>query len=103
MSSQSAKRSNTVGIRQLKAELSHHLRRVQAGEILRVTDRNRIIATISPALASEGDDPAVQWARALVAAGKASWSGQRLTVPPRPARLRPGAPTVSDAVLEDRR
>lgn len=90
-----------VGIRQLKAELSQHLRRVQAGETISITDRGRIIATISPATNAE-DPPGVQWARAMVAAGKASWSGGKPTGSGRPARLR-GTATVSDAVIEDRR
>lgn len=102
MSSGPRKLPNAVGIRQLKAELSHHLRRVQAGEIIQVTDRNRVIATINPVSASEGDDPAVRWARALVAAGKASWAGGKPTGSVRPARLR-GTATVADAVIEDRR
>ncbi len=102
MPSRAARKTNTIGIRQLKAELSQHLRRVEAGETIQVTDRGRIIATINPAARLEKDHPAVQWARALVAAGKASWSGQRLTPPKRAARLR-GTATVSDAVIEDRR
>lgn len=102
MSARSGPRTTTVGIRQLKAELSHHLRRVQAGEIIQVTDRSRVIATINPVSASEGDDPATRWARALVAAGKASWAGGKPAGPSRPARLR-GTATVADAVIEDRR
>ena len=102
MSEGAIKGPNTVGIRRLKAELSRHLRRVQAGEIIQVTDRNRVIATINPVLAGDTDDPAVQWARALVAAGKASWSGGKPGGSPRPARLR-GTATVADAVIEDRR
>lgn len=96
-----ARSANSIGIRQLKAELSRHLRRVEAGETIHVTDRGRLVATIIPA-AQPDEHPAVQYARALVAAGKATWSGQRLTVPKRPARLR-GTATVSDAVIEDRR
>jgi antitoxin (DNA-binding transcriptional repressor) of toxin-antitoxin stability system len=75
---------------------------VQAGETLQVTDRGRVIATINPVIRLQDEHPAVQWARALVAAGKASWSGQRLVPPKRAARLR-GTATVSDAVIEDRR
>jgi antitoxin (DNA-binding transcriptional repressor) of toxin-antitoxin stability system len=102
MPSRAARKTNTIGIRQLKAELSRHLRRVEAGETIQVTDRGRVIATINPVAQPEEDHPAVQWARALVAAGKASWSGQRLKPPEHAARLR-GTATVSDAVIEDRR
>ena len=95
-------KANSIGIRQLKAELSQHLRRVEAGETIQVTDRGRVIATLNPVVPLEEEHPAVQWARSLVAAGKASWSGQRLRPPRQLARLR-GNATVSDAVIEDRR
>ena len=93
--------TRTIGIRRLKAELSKQLRRVEAGETIEVTDRGRVIATITPAVKRE-DSPGVRWARAMVAAGKASWSGSKLTPPKRAAQLR-GTATVSDAVIEDRR
>ena len=38
----------TVGIRELKSRLSHYVRRVEAGEVLMVTDRGRIVAEIGP-------------------------------------------------------
>ena len=38
----------TVGIRELKAHLSRHLKRVRSGTRLMVTGRGRSIATISP-------------------------------------------------------
>jgi prevent-host-death family protein len=103
MPARAARKTNSVGIRQLKAELSQHLRRVQAGETIQLTDRGRVIATITPAAQPDEDHPAVQWARALVAAGKASWSGGKPVGSIRPARLKAGSPTVSDAVIEDRR
>lgn len=101
MDAKSRRSPPSIGIRQLKAELSRHLRRVEAGETIAVTDRGRVIATIHPVSPVE-EHPAVQWARAMVAAGKMSWSGKKLTPPKRPARLR-GSATVSDAVIEDRR
>lgn len=100
-----ARRTSTssIGIRQLKAELSQQLRRVEAGETIAVTDRGRVIATINPVVKTADDDhPAVQWARRMVAEGKATWSGGKPRGSDRPARLR-GTATVSDAVLEDRR
>jgi antitoxin (DNA-binding transcriptional repressor) of toxin-antitoxin stability system len=36
----------TVGIRELKAKLSEHLRRVRKGEVVLVTDRGRVIAEL---------------------------------------------------------
>lgn len=91
----------SVGIRQLKAQLSRHLKRVQAGSSLAVTERGRVIATINPAA---GVPPEREWAGRLLAEGKATWSGGK----PTGARARPrvralSTASVSDAVLEDRR
>ena len=59
----------TVGIRELKAHLSRHLKRVRAGVRLAVTERGRTIATISPV-----EPPTdVDWAHQLVAEGRARW------------------------------
>jgi prevent-host-death family protein len=89
---------NTVGIRELKAHLSRHLRHVRSGVRLVVTERGRAVATIGPVVETDG----LAWARALVAAGQARWDGGK------PLGCRPPAPggasaTVSAAVLEDRR
>lgn len=35
-----------VGIRELKARLSHYLRDVQAGDVVLVTDRGRVVAEL---------------------------------------------------------
>lgn len=37
-----------VGIRELKARLSQYLRDVQAGEVVLVTDRGRVVAEVRP-------------------------------------------------------
>ena len=39
---------HTVGIRELKNNLSAYLRRVRAGESVRVTDRGEIVAELNP-------------------------------------------------------
>ena len=89
---------NTVGIRELKAHLSRHLRRVRAGSRLVITERGRAIATIQPI-----ELPAdVEWAHALVAAGLARWSGGKPRGSNRQVRIK-GNKTMSDAVIEDRR
>ena len=87
----------TVGIRDLKSNLSRHLKRVQAGTRLMVTDRGRAIAVLAPIDAAKD----VAWARQMVTDGDATWSGGK------PAGLRPrlvsrGRPT-SHMVIEDRR
>ena len=38
----------TVGIRELKSRLSHYVRRAEAGEVVVVTDRGRVVAELRP-------------------------------------------------------
>ena len=40
---------NTVGIAELRQNLSRYLRRVEHGERLLVTDRNKVVAELGPA------------------------------------------------------
>lgn len=87
----------TVGIRELKAHLSRHLRRVRAGARLTVTERGRSIATISPVESA----PEVDWAHRLVSEGRATWNGGKPTGGSRTGRVS-GSRTVSGAVLDDR-
>jgi prevent-host-death family protein len=88
---------NTVGIRELKAHLSWHLKRVRSGARLTVTERGRSIATITPV-----ETPVdAAWAHRLVAEGRADWSGGKPVGSPRPVRVT-GGRTVSAGVLEDR-
>jgi prevent-host-death family protein len=106
---------HTVGIRELKAHLSRHLKRVRAGTRLVVTERGRAIASIQP-IPTASDTSDTEWAHAWVAAGGAHWSGGKPTGVTPPSRLqqvrhrsvRRRGPikrdtTVSAAVLEDRR
>jgi prevent-host-death family protein len=87
----------TVGIRELKTHLSRHLKRVQAGTRLLVTERGRSVATISPV-----DVPInVDWAHQLVAEGLAHWNGGKPAGARRPPRIK--GRLASSIVLEDRR
>jgi prevent-host-death family protein len=89
---------DTVGVRELKARLSHHLKRVQAGHSVTVTDRGRAIARIQPVDASADTG----WIMRMVAEGKASWSGGK----PKGARrtaVNTGKLLASDIVIRDRR
>lgn len=90
--------ADLVGIRDLKAHLSRHLKRVQAGRRIVVTDRGRSIATIVPV------DPApdLAWTQQLVAEGRARWEGGKPAGCSRPVNVAPDR-TVSAAVLDDRR
>ena len=89
---------DTVGIRDLKAHLSQHLKRVRSGARLTVTERGRSVATITPV-----DTPAeLEWVHQLVAEGRAHWAGGKPSGSKGPKVVAPGK-TVSEAVLEDRR
>jgi len=86
----------TVGIRELKNQLSRHLKRVRAGHRLVVTEHGKPIATIVPA----GEPNIPEGLQRLLKEGKAHWGGGKPTGSKRPPRIK--GPSVSDAVLEDR-
>jgi prevent-host-death family protein len=87
----------TVGIRELKENLSQYLRSVKAGERILVTERKKEVAMIIPceALRQETD------LFALVERGMASWKGGR------PLGMSPRAVSqtgeASQVVVADRR
>ncbi len=87
----------TVGIRELKRNLSEYLRRVKAGGKVVITDRNKEIAVIVPFGKIDGQIKILQ----LVQEGVADWSGEK----PRglAARIKSKGKSVSEAVVEDRR
>jgi prevent-host-death family protein len=87
-----------IGVRELRDRLSATLARVRRGETITVTDRNRPVAVIVPAMAVEDADAVV---RTLVKSGRLAWSGGKPAGLEDAPRVR-GA-SVSDAVVEDRR
>lgn len=86
-----------IGVRELKARLSEHLRRAESGEQIVVTDRGRPVAMLGPAEATVRPE----WLVQMVAEGLATWSGGK----PLGLRRRIKTKTLlaSAAVLEDRR
>jgi prevent-host-death family protein len=86
----------TVGIRELKAKLSHYLAQVKNGATLIVTERRRPIARVIP----EGD-PVQMRLQALIADGTIAWNGQQLQSRTPVAKTR-GPKTVAELLLEDR-
>jgi antitoxin (DNA-binding transcriptional repressor) of toxin-antitoxin stability system len=60
----------TVGVRELKSQLSAYLRRVRDGETVRVTHRGEVIAELRPPDAGEGPTPH-SGLNALIREGKA--------------------------------
>jgi len=84
-----------VGVRDLKASLSAHLRRVSAGESIVVTDHGRAVARLVPPDVPES-------LSRLIRGGRLNWTGRRLSVPPRRPALRGKGPSLADIVLRDR-
>ena len=87
----------TIGVREFKARLSHHLKRVRAGHGLIVTHRGRPVASIQPVDAPRDMD----WVRVLVAEGKGTWGTGKPKGTTRPIAAGPGK-LASDLVREDR-
>jgi prevent-host-death family protein len=89
----------TIGVRELKANLSKCLKQVRAGASVTVTDRGRPIATIQPVKSAAAD---LSWVHQMVAEGKADWGGGKpMGLTPR-LKLRGRGKTVSEMLIEDR-
>ena len=97
MSKNTGMDEDSVGVRELKDRLSAVLRRVQAGRTVAVTHRNRRVTLVVPCGSRSTEDLLAE----LVATGCIAWSGGKPTGSRRPPTVR--GPSVSDAVVEDRR
>lgn len=84
-----------VGVRDLKASLSAHLRRVSEGESIVVTDHGRPVARLVPPDVPES-------LSRLIRAGRLNWAGRRVAIPRRRPALRGRGPSLSEIVLRDR-
>lgn len=86
--------NETVGIAELRQNLSRYLRRVESGERLLVTDRNRLVAELDPPPSTgEALDR-------LIAAGRVSRPGRRGL--PAPMRMDGEPRSLSRAIDEIR-
>jgi prevent-host-death family protein len=90
-------RETTVGVRELKTQLSKYLRQVKAGRTIVITERGRTVGRIVPD--EESLDDRLQ---AMVKAGLAQWNGKKLK-PPKPVTTLPEGRSISDLIIEDRR
>ena len=89
----------SVGIRELKANLSKTLRSVQKGARVEITERGQPIAILIPI----GPASDLAWAHKLVVEQRARWNGGKPTAfLEKPIRLKPGK-TLADIVIEGRR
>jgi prevent-host-death family protein len=87
----------TIGIRELKENLSRYMKKVKTGEKIIVTDRKKKIAIIMPLEKNAKEEKIYQ----LIQRGVASWSGDKPAGIPK--RIIARGKSVSDAVIEDRR
>ena len=88
----------STGVKELKNKLSYYLREVKKGEKILVTERERVIATITPVERAEEDSQLIS----LVREGFAVWNGGK-PVGSRNTPVKIKGKTVSELVLEDRR
>jgi prevent-host-death family protein len=87
---------HTVGIRQLKEQLSHYVEQVKTGATVVITERGKPVGRIVP-FASSLEDRLQQLAQAHLLA----WSGRKLGSAPPAVQIR-GTRTVADLLLENR-
>lgn len=81
-----------IGIRELKAHLSEHLRSASEGAVITVTDRGRPIAVLGPVPGVVDLDAAVE----------AGWLTPATAPALRPFARRTSAGTVAQVLAEDR-
>ncbi len=87
----------TVGIRELKENLSQYMKRVKSGERIIITNRKKEVAVIVPRGKEAVDEEVLQ----LIQTGTADWSGGKpLGIS---TRIVSRGDSVSGAILEDRR
>ena len=86
----------TVGIRELKAQISKYLRRVKAGQTLIITDHGKPVGRIVPV-----EETLEERVQRLVEAGIVKWNGKKLK-PREPIAINQGPRQISDMIVEDR-
>jgi prevent-host-death family protein len=87
----------TVGIRELKARLSGYIQHVKNGHTVVITERGRPVGRMTPAYLSVEER-----IQNVVRSGVVAWSGRSLKPARTVARLKHGATTVADIVVENR-
>lgn len=87
----------TVGVRELKNNLSHYLRDVKRGKPITITERGRSVAILMPAMSP----PDAQIARELSRKGIGSWKGGKPKGASRQVVVK-GKP-ISQMIIEERR
>jgi len=93
------KAQKTIGIRELKEQLSGHIREVKNGTTLVITERGKPVARLLPI--SPADTPVEDKLLGLVESGVISWSGRKLSPDVSVIPVR-GSKTVAEMLVEDR-
>ena len=83
----------SVGIKELKANLSAYVKQVQGGEEVVITDRGREVARVVPISAGR------QGVNELLTSGKARWAGGK---PKGALGIRLRGEALSDTIVEER-
>ena len=88
----------TVGIRELKQNLSKYIKKTQHGERIIITDRKKEVALLLPFTKEETEGEKLT---AMLKEGMIQWKGGK----PKGTVSKPRilGPTVAEAVIEDRR
>ena len=87
----------TVGVKELKNNLSRYLKKVKSGERIIITDRKKEVALITPLI----KEPVEEEILRLIQNGAANWSGGKPEGMSK--RIISRGKSVSDAVIQDRR
>ena len=87
----------TVGVRELKTQLSKYLRQVKAGRTIIITEHGKAVGRIVPPEAS-----LEQKLEAMRRAGLIRWNGQKLKPMKPVAKVKEGH-SVAQIIIEDRR
>jgi prevent-host-death family protein len=87
----------TVGIRELKAQLSEYIREIKKGNTVLITERGNAVGRLIPA--SESIEERIE---NLVRSGVADWNGKKLKPGKAVARIKSGSKTLAEIVSENR-
>jgi prevent-host-death family protein len=86
----------TVGIRELKANLSAYIAKMQKGQTIVITSHGKVLGQLMPRKEEEDIEARI---KALVEAGVILWNGKKLK-PVKPVTLNKSDKLASDIIVE---
>jgi prevent-host-death family protein len=87
----------SVGVHELKTQLSKYLRQVKAGRTIVITEHGKAVGRLVPA-----EQSVEEKMQSMVKAGLAEWNGKKLKPMKPVARVKAGH-SVAQMIIEDRR